>query len=329
MRPFEFTSPATREQAVRLLSTTWGETEILAGGTDLVSLMKDDVARPGRLVNIKNVDELKGIRFDSKQGLRLGSLITVQELLDNSQVQKAYPALWEAAEGIRSPQIASTGTVGGDLCQRPRCWYFRNGFGLLAMTGDGVSLVLQGDNRHHAILGNSGPAYFVHPSSFAPPFIAYGATVRVFGPEGERDIPVEKFFHTPTSNQERETTLKPNEFVTEILLPPPDGAMSATYEIRQREALDWPLATASVSLQMRRNKVQSARVVMGHVAPIPWLSFEAANVLEGKRIDEEVAEQACKAAVKPANSLGGNGYKIQLARVAVKRAVLRAWKRGL
>lgn len=319
MRPFEYVSPTGKNQATRLLSDSWGETEILAGGTDLLSLMKDEIVTPKRLVNIRGIEELRGIRFDAKSGLRLGALVTIQELLDDPGIQENYPAIFQAAEGIRSPQIRSMGTVGGDLCQRPRCWYFRNGFGLLAK-----SMILDGDNRYHAILGNSGPAYFVNPSSLGPPLIAFGASVRIWGPKGDREIPLERFFVIPDSEEGREFDLRPNEIIAEILVPAPDGMVSATYEVRQREALDWPLATASVALRLSRSRVRSARVVLGHVAPIPWVSREAEEVLKGRKVAREVAELAGNEAMKNARSLSRNGYKIQLARVATKRAILGA-----
>jgi xanthine dehydrogenase YagS FAD-binding subunit len=323
MRAFDYANPTTKEQAVALLGNQWGETEVLAGGMDLLSLMKDFITEPKRLVNIKDIKELEGVKYASS-GLRIGALVTLQELLDNETVKKQYPALAQAASEVTSPQIRSLGTVGGDLCQRPRCWYFRAGRGLLAQDSSGRSLVLEGENKYHAILGNSGPAYFVNPSSLAPALIAFGAKIRIFGAKGPRDVPAEQFFVTPKTNQEREYALKPNEIVTEILVPPAAGARSATYEVRQKEALDWPLAAASVSLKLSGKKVNSARVVLGHVAPVPWPASDADRFLAGKTIDEKVALDAGSAAVTGAKTLSQNRYKIQLARIAVKRAILRA-----
>lgn len=328
MRAFEYASPKTKEQAVGLLASKWGETEVLAGGTDLISLMKDDVVAPKRLVSLKEIAELRGIRPAARGGLRIGALVTVQELLDDARVQRSYPALTQAAEGITSPQIRSMGTVAGDLCQRPRCWYYRGGFGLLAKGENGKSLVLEGDNRYHAILGNAGPAYFVNPSSLAPALIALGASLRIFGADGARDVDVERFFVTPNSEEQREYALGPNEIVTEIVVPSAGLARNATYEVRQKEALDWPLAAASVVLQLAGGRVKRASVVMGHVAPVPWRSTEAAQLLLDKAITEDVAEAAGNVAVTQAKTLSGNGYKVQLARVAVKRAILRAAKGG-
>ncbi|HSB08104.1 MAG TPA: xanthine dehydrogenase family protein subunit M [Blastocatellia bacterium] len=331
MRGFEYANPTTKEQAVALLGSSWGDAEVLAGGTDLLSLMKDDVVHPKRLVNIKDIAEFGGIR-SSKSGLRIGATVTIQELIDNAQVAREYPALVGAARGITSPQLRSRGTVGGDLTQRPRCWYYRAGFGLLARANPseegGESLVLHGDNRYHAILGNSGPAYFVNPSSLAPALIAYGASVRVYGSKGSRDVAAEKFFVLPQSDNDREYDLKPGEIVTEIIVPAQAGVKSATYEVRQKEALDWPLAAASVALKVSGGKVTSARIVMGHVAPTPWRAAAAEQALAGKTINEQVAQAAGEAAVSGAKSLGRNAYKIQLARVAVKRAILEAARGG-
>jgi xanthine dehydrogenase YagS FAD-binding subunit len=326
MRAFEYASPANMEQAIRLLGNSWDEAAPLAGGTDLLSLMKDDVVAPRRLVNIKNIAELRGLDVDRKRGLRIGALTTIQELADNAKVREAYPAIARTASEIAGPQIRNMATIGGNLCQRPRCWYYRTGFGLLAKGQDGKSLVPGGDNRYHAILGNDGPAYFVSPSTLAPLFIAMGATVRLSGPGGKREIPLEKFFLIPKSETEREHDLKPNEIVTDVMIPPLAGAKAASYEVRQKEALDWPLAVAAVVLNIKGGTVNSARVVMGGVAPTPWRSPEAESALTGKTINEDVAQSAGRAAVANAKDLGHNGYKIQIAQVVVKRAILEAAK---
>ncbi len=324
MNAFEYASPATKEQAIALLASQGADTEILAGGQDLLSLMKDHIIQPKRLVNIKGIKELAGMRYSAQDGLTVGAVTTIQELMDNPVVRKEYPALFQACEGISSPQMRALGTVGGDLLQRPRCWYFRNGFGLLAVHSSGKSLVVEGENKYHAILGNSGPAYFVNPSSLAPALIALGATLRILGPKGPRRLPVEKLYRIPASEQEHEHALLANELVTEIVIPPAAGVRNATYEVRERLMMDWPLAAASVSLKVTGNQITSARVVLGHVAPVPWSAPGADRTLAGKTVSERVAEDAGRAAVEGAKPLRQNGYKIQLARTAVKRAILRA-----
>ena len=327
MRPFEYVSPTTKAQAVSLLGASWGGTEILAGGTDLLALMKDDIVSPKRLVNIKNIRDLRGIS-SSPQGLRMGALTTLADLADDAGIKKNYPALAEAAIEAASPQIRNMATLAGNLCQRPRCWYFRNGFGLLPKDETGNELVADGDNRYHAILGNEGPAKFVSPSTIVPVLIAYEAKIRLEGPKGKRELPLEKFFVIPKSENERKHDLGPNEIVTEVVVPPVPNAKIAHYEIRQKDVFDWPLAVAAVALKMQGSNVESARIVMGYVAPVPWMSPEAEQALTAQPLDQETAQKAAEAAVKDAKPLSHNEYKVQLARVAVKRAILKAASGG-
>ncbi|TAM81061.1 MAG: molybdopterin dehydrogenase [Acidobacteria bacterium] len=325
MEAFEYASPKNVQNAVKLLGSTWGGTEIMAGGTDLISAMKDGVVSLKRVVSLKNVKALDRIQGGAGAGLRMGALVTIRQLLDHSQARQEYPGLFQAADGIRGEQMRHMGTVGGELLQRPRDWYFRNGYGLLAQH-NGKSLVPDGQNSYSAILGNSGPAYFVNPSSLAPILIALNAKVTLHGQNGQREVELSKFYTTPGSENDREYVIKPDEILTEITVPAAGGAKTATYEIREKEGLDWPLAAAAVALQMDGNTVKSARVVLGHVAPVPWPSSEAEEALNGKDLTEEVADAAGKAAVSKATPLSQNGYKVQLARVAVKRALMRAAK---
>ena len=330
MRAFEYVSPSNKEQVATLLGDN---AAILAGGTDLLGLMKDDVLTPSRLVNIKEIQSLRGISYGAGNGLRIGALTTIAELAEAKSELSLYPALMEAAIEAASPQIRNLATVGGNMCQRPRCWYFRNGMGLLPKTADGKSMVVEGDNRYAAILGNSGPAYFVSPSTIAPTLIAYGARIRLYSAKaqgsGVRELPLEKFFVIPASEHEREHDLQPGEMVMEIVVPPPAPSLHvANYEVRQKAAFDWPLATASVALEINGSTVTDARIVLGHVAPIPWLSPEAAQSLKGKNVSVETAQAAAEAALAPAKPLRQNKYKITLAKTAVKRAILSAQKAG-
>lgn len=323
MFAFEYVSPSTKEEALEFLKGAGGETARLAGGTDLLCLMKDYVDTPGRVVNLKSIGELQGISYSESAGLRIGAVATLDELAENQQVRTQYPGLYEAVREVGGPQIRAMGTVGGNLCQRPRCWYYRLGFGLLAQL-NGKSMVLEGDNRYHAVLGNDGPAYFVNPSTLAPILIALGGRVRLFGPDGDAEMPLEEFYLTPAREGEREHRLEPNQILTEVVVPPPGNRRSAVYEVRQRPTLDWALAAAGVSLELDGDTVAGARVVLGQVAPTPWPAREAESFLAGKRIDEQVAERAGELAVQGARPLSRNGYKVRLARTAVKRALLRA-----
>lgn len=322
MNSFEYASPTTLQEALGLLGAKWGQTDVLAGGTDLISLMKDHLHEPKRVVNIKNIKELEGIS-KTADGLRIGALVTIDELSKNADVGASYKALSEAAAGVPSPQIRHMGTVGGDLCQRPRCWYYRQGLGLLAMK-DGRSLVPEGENQYHSIFAD-GPAYFVSASSLAPALVALNARVKLVSAKGAREVAVAKFFVAPKDEAAREIVLQPNEILTEILIPN-TTVKTATYEVRQKEALDWPLAAASVALEMNGTAVKSARIVMGHVAPTPIDAAAAAKALVGKTVTAATAEAAGKAAVAGAKPLSKNAHKVTLAKVAVKRALLAAVK---
>ena len=212
--------------------------------------------------------------------------------------------------------------VGGDLCQRPRCWYFRNGLGLLAQQG-GTSLVREGENRYHAIFATDGPALFVSASSLGPALVALGAELTVAGPGGKtRTVPAGEFFRAPKTDMERETALQPNEILTEISIPNRE-LKNATYEIRHRGGLDWPYVTASVAFG-GRGENNEARVVLGHVAATPWPAASAGRVLTGGRVDEALAARCGEAATEGAKPLSQNAYKVQMVKAAVKRAVLAA-----
>jgi len=320
MERFEYANPTTVKDATALLGATWNDAQILAGGTDLISMMKDFVVSPKRVVNIKGIADLHGIS-KTATGIRIGAAVTLDDLSAHQLIRTEFPSLITAALGVASPQIRNMGTVGGDLCQRPRCWYFRGGHGLFALE-DGKSLVPNGENKYHAIFG-ANPAYFVSASSLGPGLAALGAHVKIASPTGARTVAVEKFFLIPKAETDREIDLHPNEIVTEIVIPA-TSQKNATYEIREKQALDWPLATASVALKMSGSKVTSARIVMGHVAPIPWTASAAEHSLIGKSIDETSAQAAADEAVQGAQPLSQNGYKVQLAKVAVKRALLAA-----
>jgi len=317
MEAFAYAAPTTLQEALALLGSQSGEADVLAGGTDLLSLLKDYIHTPKRVVNIKGIKELGGIQ-KTPNGLRIGALVTLDELLASVDVA-AYPCLVAAARGVASPQMRNMGTVGGDLCQRPRCWYFRAGYGVLGRDKDGRNLARDGDNRYHAIFGNQ-TACFVSASSFGPPLAALNAKVKTASAKATFEMPVEDFFVTPKSDSDREIFLRPNQILTEILIPG-DAVRSATYEVRQKETLDWPLATASVALTMKGTAVGSARVFLGHVAPVPWRAAAAEKALAGRPLTTTVIEKAAHAAVEGATPLSGNAYKVQLARVAVKRAL--------
>ncbi|MBI3865083.1 MAG: FAD binding domain-containing protein [Planctomycetia bacterium] len=324
MNSFEYASPRTEDEAVGLLSAHGGNTAVLAGGTDLFNLLRADCITPRRVVDIKNIRSMQGVTATGR-GLLVGALTTLDEILVHPLLAP-YQSLAQAADGIRSIQVQSMGTLGGDLCHLPNCWYYRSGYGLLGQR-NGESLPAEGRNEFHAVLGNRGPAKFVSASRFAPALIAWGAIARVAGPEPGQvsEMPLEYFYVSPKSAEQGVTVLQPGQILTHVLIPEPSQeVVSATYDVLQLEGLDWPLASAAVCLETSGGVVREARVVLGHVAPTPWVSLDASAALVGKEIDERAAQAAGDAAVARATPLSENEYKVQIARTAVKRAILRA-----
>ncbi len=319
MRPFGYAAPTTVGQAVTLLAAEGSEA--LAGGTDLLSLLKDDVERVDRLVALHGVAGLAGVELDGGT-LRIGAMTTLQELRDHPEAIAALPALATAIDGIASPQLRTMGTVGGDLLQRPRCWYYRRGFGLLAPGPDGRSMAMAGDNRYHAIFP-AGEACFVNPSSLAPLLVALGSDAVVQGPDGGRRLPVEALYRAPRAAGERENTLAPGELLAGVEVRV-GGFRSAVVEIRQRRSLDWPLMAAAVSLTGSGLRVGTARIVLGHAAPTPWLAVAAGDLLAGQRLTSEIVAAAADMVVEDARPMSRNRYKVQLARTAARRALERA-----
>jgi xanthine dehydrogenase YagS FAD-binding subunit len=320
LKAFAYVNATTEKDALAALSKAErGRTLPMAGGMDLLGLAKDYIVTPEKIVSIRSLDQTIAA---ADGGLRIGAATKIADLVEHGQARKMYPALIAAAEEVGTPQIRNVGTVGGNIMQRPRCWYFRNEEFHCLKKGGSRCFAVEGENQYHAIFGD-GPCHIVHPSSLAVPVLAYGGRFRVAGPNGAREIDAGQFFQMPNQNLYGESVLQPEEIVTHIVLPAP-GQRSATYEVRFKQSHDWPLAAASVNLIMSGPTVKSARVVMGAVAPIPWRAQAAERVLAGKAITEAIAAEAANAAVAGARPMSGNAYKIQIAKTAVKRAILAA-----
>ncbi len=330
MKAFEYAGPTSVDDAVKLLDDS-RSAEALSGGTDLISRMKDYVTSPDRVVYLKDVKSLSGISWDAEVGTTIGAGTTLADVVGHAGIKQYLPALWQATLEVGTPQIKHMATVGGNLLQRPRCWYYRAGNGLMAMK-DGKSLVRAGDNRYHAIFLTDGNALFVSPSSLAVPLIALGAKATVKGAKGERTIAVEELYQVPRKESDRELTIAPGEILTRIVIPTGHGK-NATYEARQKQAHDWPLVMASVNLDTDGDRVSKARVVVYGVAPIPWRTEAAEKAITGKSVSLDTAAEAAAAAVEKAAPLSMNGYKVALTRTVVKRALLAAvgnryWEEG-
>jgi xanthine dehydrogenase YagS FAD-binding subunit len=322
MKPFAYVNPTNERDAVASLLPEHEKSVPIAGGQDLLARLKDYVTQPDRVVNVKGALESTVTRVSG--GLRIGAAMKMVDLAEHAEMGRMYPAVREAAIEVGTPQIRNQGTVGGNLNQRPRCWYFRNEEFHCFKKGGNTCFSPAGENQFHAIFAG-GPSFIVHPSSLAVPFLAYGATFRIAGPAGERLVPAAEYFTLPTmQNVRTENVLKPNELLTHVILPAPGNLKSGHYEVRYKTSHDWPIAFATVLLTMNGTTVQSARVVMGAVAPIPWRSAAAEQALAGKTITEETASAAADAALRDARPLSQNAYKVQVAKTAVKRAILRA-----
>jgi len=319
VRAFEYAHATTVDEAKAALVDIKGE--FLSGGTDLLCRLKDDVAQPDRLVYIKPIKTLAGVEVGDK-AVTIGAGTRLVDLVNDMTIAKSFPALHQAALEVGTPQIRNMASVGGNLLQRPRCWYYRNGFGLLGMK-DGKSLVRAGDNRYHAIFMTDGDALFTSPSSLATPLIALDATATISGAKGERTIPVAGLYQVPRTDKDRELTIGAGEILTKVTIPV-SAAKNATYETRQKQSHDWPLVLCSVCLTMDGQKVSKAKVVIYGVAPIPYRSEAAEQAIMGQAVLRETAEAAGTAAVKDAKPLSMNAYKVTLTRNVVKRALLAA-----
>jgi xanthine dehydrogenase YagS FAD-binding subunit len=321
VKPFAYVNATSEKEAVAALVPERGKVMPLAGGMDLLGLMKDYIAQPETVVNVKALDAT--IDVPPQGVIRIGAAARLVDLLEHEALGTMFPALARGAAEIGTPQIRNAGTVGGNLMQRPRCWYFRNEEFHCLKKGGARCFAVDGENQYHAIFGES-PCHIVHPSTLAVPIIAYGGRFRAVGPDGEREIEADKFFVMPDRNLYGETVLEPNELLTHVILPRPVNLKASHYEVKFKQSHDWPIAMASVALAMNGSTVDSARVVLGAVAPVPWRSPAAEAVLKGRAVTEDVAAEAATAAVKNAQPMSRNAYKVQVARVALQRAILQA-----
>ena len=323
MKAFTYRVASSEENACKILGEKPEKSLPLAGGTSLLNLMKDYVLQPEVLVNIKRIPGTDKIEA-AQAGLRIGANVRIADIFHNDAVVKSYPALAQAARGVGTPQIRHQATLGGNLCQRPYCWYFTHEAFECLKKGGSACPAKDGENEFHAIFETDGPCVIVHPSSLAPALVVFGAKVRIASPSGAREVPIEEFFVTPKVNVRKENVLASNEIVTHVVL----GAgnpKSATYEVRQKLSTDWPICLASAALELEANgNVKEARICLGAVAPVPWRAKGAEAALKGKAVTAETAQAAADAAVAGASPLPQNAYKVKTAHTAVKRAILSA-----
>jgi len=297
-----------------------------SGGSDLLALVKDGVVAPDVIVNLKTIRGMDRIT-SNRDGLQIGGLVTLADLARHTAVRRQYAVLAEAAESVATPQIRNVGTVAGNVCQRPWCWYFRNGFPCLKAGGTTCYSVV-GENQFQAIFGG-GPSYIVHPSDTASALAALDARFRISGPRGWRTVPASEFFVLPRADAGRENVLSDDEVLEAVLVPlPARSTRSAYHKVLDREAWTHAVVSVAVVLEMDADVCTSARIVLGGVAPIPWRVPDAERVLQGQRVTAELAARAGEIAVAGARPLSQNGYKIPMTRAIVERTVLDVSRRA-
>jgi xanthine dehydrogenase YagS FAD-binding subunit len=320
MFPFELARPGSVAQARELLAEKPGSA-LKAGGVDLIDHLKEHLAEPPRVVDLKSIPGLDQITAEADGGLRLGPLATLAKVAAHAGVQKSHPALAQACGEAASPQIRNLATVGGNVLQRPRCWYYRLESYRCLKKGGTLCYAIGGENRYHVIFGG-GPSYAVHPSNAAVALTAFGASFVLEGAKGPRTVPAADFFVLPGKDPERESLIEPGEVLTEIRVPAAAGTRSLYDEVRERAAFDWPLVSVAAVVRQEGGRVAEARVVLGAVAPIPWRSARAEQALVGKPLDEAAATAAASAATFGAVPLSDNGYKVGLVQTLVRRTLL-------
>ncbi len=319
MKNFAYVKASSVAAAVKSLSTKGAL--LYAGGTDLVGCLRDGIVSADRVISISGLKELTGISPRTDGGLRIGALATIAEVAADKTIVQRFPVLAQAASEVGSLQLRNQGTIGGNICQRPRCWYFRGDFRCARKGGD-ICYALDGENEYHAILGG-GPCFFVHPSDTAVALSALQAQLVIAGPAGNKTVGISSFFVGPDTGILKENILAPNEFVIQIQIPPIPGTAKSFYrKIRARRAWDFAVVSVGLVLQFENGNVSKARVVLGGVAPYPWRVEAAEKLLTGRKIDGALAAAAAKAAVQGANPMRDNAYKVDMAQGAVEEALL-------
>ncbi len=321
MKNFTFIRAQSIKDAVAALGSDWNSAAVMSGGTDLIGEMKDYIYSPEKVVNLKEIDDLNYIR-NSGGSIKIGALSTISTVENDPLIVEHFPALSKAAGLVASPQLRNMGTVGGNVCQRPRCWYYRDSGVNCLRKGGPRCYSIAGENKYHAILGGYR-CYIVHPSDTAVGLTAFDAEVKIAHSGGEKTVAINDFFVLPEVDPNRENILKPGEIVTEFSIPIPSQTTKSTFiKIQEREVWDFAVASVAASLTFDGDRCQKARVVLGAAAPVPWRAVQAEQELEGKTITESVASAAADASVSGSKAMTKNEYKVQLFKNIVKRAIL-------
>lgn len=321
MKNFKLAEPQTIEQALALISKAGEKMFLMSGGTDLLTEIKEGVLEPDIVIDLKTIQGLSFIKKE-KDGVHIGALATVADLASDPLIRQEYAGLHEAALSVATPQLRNVGTVGGNLCQRPRCWYYRDSQVACRKKGGSQCFASRGRNKYHAIFGG-GMCYIVYPSDLAPAFISLEAQVTVSSPRGEKTMPLANFYVLPSKNVRRENVLGPDEILREVKIPLAKKEDKSTYvKLKERGTWDFALVSAAVKGTVSGKGFSDLKIVLGGVAPIPWRLEKVEDALRKKKVSEALIKDASRAALEEAKPLEENGYKKALVEAAISRAVM-------
>jgi len=315
LNPFSYVRAESLGDAFRHLASDGAV--VHAGGTDLLGCLRDQVFSAGKVVSISGVKGLRGVTKGKDGGLRIGALTTITDIALNADIRKQYSGLARAASEVASPQLRNQGTLGGNLCQKPRCWYYRGEFHCIRKGGN-QCFAVNGENAFHCIFGGAD-CFIVHPSDTAPALVSLEARLHLEGPKGKRVVPADGFFLLPDFDPTRETVLGPGEIVTHVELPAsPPGLKSSYRKVRARRSWDFALAGVALALVFQGDRVAKARVFLSGAAPVPWRAKEVEAVITGQKLTPEVIQKAAEVSVQRAKPMEQNAYKIPLFRAIIE-----------
>ncbi len=320
MQTFKFLQPKSLSDAAGISEKEGDAAVLFAGGTDVLGLIKNDIISPSKVINLKSIPGLDKIDDTNGAGLKIGALTTVSEIAEHPVIMKKFTVLSEAAKEVASPQLRNIGTIGGNICQRPRCWYFREDFDCIRKGGD-VCYAIGGENKYHCIVGG-GPCYIVHPSDIAVALVALNAEFTITNGKDLINVSADKFFVLPEQNSLQENILKPGEILTEIFIPELHTNASSRYiKFTERNVWDFAIVSVAAIVNKGGNKINSAKIVFGGVAPKPWIDENLTSMLIGMELSDKSIEAAAANMLMDAEPMEKNDYKIPLARNLVKKVL--------
>ena len=320
MQTFKYVQPKSLSDAAGISEKEGDAAVLFAGGTDVLGLIKNDIISPSEVINLKSIPGLNIIEYTDGAGLKIGALTTISEIAEHPVIMKEFTVLSEAAKEVASPQLRNVGTIGGNVCQRPRCWYYREEFDCIRKGGE-ICYAIGGENKYHCVVGG-GPCYIVHPSDLAVALVALNAEFTITNGKDLNNVPANKFFVLPEQNSLQENILKPGEILTEIFIPePPSNASSSYIKFTERNVWDFAIVSVAAVVNKNGNKINSANIVFGGVAPIPWIDGDLNSMLSGMELSDKSIESVAATALMDAEPMEKNDYKIPLARNLVKKVL--------